>query len=74
MSNSKFDDLEKKLEKKIASLSTDFNDIKNDLSAMNNYLLSGKGELEKIKKLAVKYESVSSDIVKVNKRNFLKFL
>jgi len=66
MANSKFSDLEKKLEKKISSLSTEFNEIKNILSTMQNYVVGGKDDLEKIKKLAVKYESISSDIVKIN--------
>ena len=66
MANSKFCDLEKKLEKKIASLSIDFGEIKTVLSTMQNYVVGGKDDLEKIKKLAVKYESISSDIVKIN--------
>ena len=61
-----FKALESKLKKKLDSLNTDFDETKEILNTINNYLMHDKEEVEKMKKLAVKYETINSDIIKIN--------
>ena len=61
-----FKALESKLEKKLNSLNTDFDEIKEILNTMSSYLMHNKEEVKKLKKLAVKYETINSDIIKIN--------
>ena len=60
-----FKALESKLEMKLNNLNTDFDETKEILNTMNNYLMHDKA-VEKMKKLAVKYETINSDIIKIN--------
>ena len=65
-SNSDFSRLKSKLEIKVKSLNEEFNEINGIANSMNKFLLKEKDDIEKMKKMAQKYETFDSDEIKLN--------
>jgi hypothetical protein len=66
ISISEFDILKGRLNENIESFDDKFAEFKNLSISMSEYLLKEKEDVEKMKKMAKKYESIDADIIKLN--------
>ena len=61
-----FKALKNKLKRKLNSFDKYLNETKDIFDKMNNYLMDDIQEFKKMKRLAIKYETINSDIIKIN--------